>query len=117
MDSGIEMREASRSASPCSSRKEVYSTDSASSSSAESTTSRSSAQTNERREGPSINIRTSSQLAGRDSATEINALKLFIGQIPRFMNEADIRPIFDEFGPISDILVLRDKVTGIHKGL
>lgn len=46
----------------------------------------------------------------------MNGLKLFIGQIPRHMNEIDLRPVFEEFGPVSDLLVLRDKLTGIHKG-
>ncbi|VDL90157.1 unnamed protein product [Schistocephalus solidus] len=46
----------------------------------------------------------------------LNGLKLFIGQIPRQMTEADILPMFEEFGAVSDLLVLRDKLTGIHKG-
>ncbi|KAL7052970.1 hypothetical protein AAHC03_026342 [Spirometra sp. Aus1] len=46
----------------------------------------------------------------------LNGLKLFIGQIPRQMTEADILPMFEEFGTVSDLLVLRDKLTGIHKG-
>ncbi|KAM3187169.1 hypothetical protein ACTXT7_002823 [Hymenolepis weldensis] len=114
MDSGIDMREASHSASPCSSRAEVYSTDSGSASSAESM--ESSGCSNERRDGSKSNAQVSSKSTSGNPPTGINALKLFIGQIPRFMNESDIRPIFEEFGPISDILVLRDKLTGIHKG-
>ncbi|VDO00826.1 unnamed protein product [Rodentolepis nana] len=113
MDSGIDMREVSHSASPCSSRVEVYSTDSGSASGAEST--ESSGSSNERRSDSTSNTQTSGQSTSRNAPTGINALKLFIGQIPRFMNEADIRPMFEEFGPISDILVLRDKLTGIHK--
>ncbi|KAL5964642.1 CUGBP Elav-like family member 4 [Taenia solium] len=107
MDSGVDMRETSHSTSSCSSRVEIYSTDSS------STTSSS----NERRGGLGTTTSVSVTATPTAPVGGVNALKLFIGQIPRFMNEADIRPIFEEFGPISDILVLRDKLTGIHKDM
>ncbi|KAH9279871.1 CUGBP Elav-like family member 4 [Echinococcus granulosus] len=106
MDSGVDMRETSHSTSSCSSRVGAYSTDSS------STTPSS----NERRGGLATTTSISATATPTTPVGGVNALKLFIGQIPRFMNEADIRPIFEEFGPISDILVLRDKLTGIHKG-
>ena len=45
-----------------------------------------------------------------------DAIKMFVGQIPRSMDENDLRKMFEEFGPIFQLNVLRDKVTGQSKG-
>ncbi|XP_043246719.1 CUGBP Elav-like family member 1 isoform X2 [Amphibalanus amphitrite] len=47
---------------------------------------------------------------------DADAIKMFVGQVPRHMNENDIRGMFEEFGPIHQINVLRDKITGHSKG-
>eukprot|EP00752_Nemacystus_decipiens_P006128 g5526.t1 len=45
-----------------------------------------------------------------------DAIKLFVGQIPKHMEEEDLRPTFNEFGEIFDLAVIRDKVSGLHRG-
>ncbi|OQR99335.1 CUG-BP- and ETR-3-like factor [Achlya hypogyna] len=45
-----------------------------------------------------------------------DAVKLFVGQVPRTMEEADLRPILEAFGPLYDIVIIRDKVSGTHRG-
>ena len=45
-----------------------------------------------------------------------DAIKMFVGQIPRFMSEADIKKIFEEFGQVYQLNILRDKQSGESKG-
>lgn len=43
-------------------------------------------------------------------------IKMFVGQVPRSMDENDLRKMFEEYGRVYSINVLRDKTTGASKG-
>lgn len=42
--------------------------------------------------------------------------KLFVGQIPKEMDEMSLRQYFEEFGPIVEVSIIRDNVTMLSKG-
>ncbi|XP_078039103.1 CUGBP Elav-like family member 2 isoform X8 [Augochlora pura] len=43
-------------------------------------------------------------------------IKMFVGQVPHDMDEDDLRTLFEEFGRVHQINILRDKITGSHRG-
>lgn len=45
-----------------------------------------------------------------------DAIKMFVGQIPRSMDENDLRKMFEEYGQVHQVNVLRDKLSGQSKG-
>jgi len=57
---------------------------------------------------------TSSEDVGSEYTSE--PIKLFVGQVPKSMAEIDLFPIFLKYGPLDDVVVIRDKHTGQHRG-
>jgi len=53
---------------------------------------------------------------GQKSEPDPDSIKMFVGQIPRSMDENDLRKMFSEFGDVFQLNVLRDKDTGQSKG-
>jgi RNA recognition motif-containing protein len=45
-----------------------------------------------------------------------DTIKMFVGQVPRGWDEQELRKFFEDYGPVHQINVLRDKVTGQSKG-
>lgn len=45
-----------------------------------------------------------------------DAIKMFVGQIPRDWAESECRNLFSQFGEIYSLNVLRDKATGLSRG-
>lgn len=43
-------------------------------------------------------------------------LKLFVGQVPKSMHEDALRPLFQPFGSLLEVAVIRDRATGSHRG-
>lgn len=54
--------------------------------------------------------------AGSEQEGDDEQVKLFIGQVPRDMDEDALRPIFEAFGPIVELSVIREKTNGTHRG-
>jgi len=43
-------------------------------------------------------------------------VKLFLGQLPNTMEEDQLKQMFSPFGDITGIKILKDRITGMHKG-
>ncbi|XP_017770197.1 PREDICTED: putative uncharacterized protein DDB_G0289981, partial [Nicrophorus vespilloides] len=42
-------------------------------------------------------------------------IKMFVGQVPKSMDENDLKRMFEEYGRVHSINVLRDKNSGVSK--
>jgi CUG-BP- and ETR3-like factor len=47
---------------------------------------------------------------------DLDAIKMFVGQIPRNMSEFELKSMFQEYGSVYQLNVLRDKLTNESKG-
>jgi RNA recognition motif-containing protein len=47
---------------------------------------------------------------------DLDAIKMFVGQIPRNMSELELKVMFEEYGSVYQLNVLRDKQSGESKG-
>lgn len=51
-----------------------------------------------------------------DPARLVQPLKLFVGQVPKNMTEEDLAFVFEPYGRILDLTVIRDRRSGNHRG-
>jgi len=51
-----------------------------------------------------------------DDLPDDDAIKMFVGQVPRSMDEDALKEYFEEFGPVYQLNVLRDKSSGVSRG-
>jgi CUG-BP- and ETR3-like factor len=51
-----------------------------------------------------------------DQEVDSHLFRLFVGWVPKQFTEEDLKPIFQQCGFVQDILILRDQVTGQHRG-
>lgn len=67
-------------------------------------------QSNNHTEGESTNTEDS-----EDTEFE-EGIKLFIGQVPKTMDETGLFTVLEQFGPMADVTIIRDKNTLQHRG-
>ncbi|XP_050498713.1 CUGBP Elav-like family member 1 isoform X1 [Diabrotica virgifera virgifera] len=62
------------------------------------------------------NVVALTQTKNEQEQPDNDTIKMFVGQVPRSMDENDLRRMFEEYGRVHSINVLRDKATGASKG-
>ncbi|RWS28581.1 hypothetical protein B4U80_08024 [Leptotrombidium deliense] len=66
--------------------------------------------------GSSTTASLNNLVANNNREPDTDAIKMFVGQIPRDWSENECRKLFEEFGEIYSLNVLRDKQTGVSRG-
>ncbi len=46
----------------------------------------------------------------------VESVKLFVGQVPKHFDEKQLRQHIESYAPIEGLTILRDRVSGMHKG-
>ena len=64
--------------------------------------------------GPLKELNTNDE--GINKEPDMDAIKMFVGQIPRNMSEQELKSMFEEYGNVYQLNVLRDKQSGESKG-
>jgi len=45
-----------------------------------------------------------------------DSVKMFVGQIPRTMEEDELKQMMEEYGPVYQLGIIRDRASGQHRG-
>ncbi|XP_016935581.1 CUGBP Elav-like family member 2 isoform X2 [Drosophila suzukii] len=65
---------------------------------------------------PCFRLDTDATVTYGEKEPDPDNIKMFVGQVPKSMDESQLREMFEEYGAVHSINVLRDKATGISKG-
>ena len=52
----------------------------------------------------------------RKSSSSEESVKLFVGQVPKHMTEAQLLAMFQEFALVDEVNIIKDKVTRVSRG-
>jgi len=56
------------------------------------------------------------EAAGKGGGGEEGSVKLFVGQVPKHMTEAEVLAMFREVAAVDEVTVIKDKVTKVSRG-
>ncbi|KAG2603240.1 RNA-binding protein BRN1-like [Panicum virgatum] len=56
------------------------------------------------------------EAAGKGGGGEEGSVKLFVGQVPKHMTEAELLALFREVAAVDEVTVIKDKVTKVSRG-
>jgi len=54
--------------------------------------------------------------AGKGGGGDEGSVKLFVGQVPKHMTEAELLAMFREVAAVDEVTVIKDKVTKVSRG-